>query len=54
MIRPTTVVFSKLNEGVGVVLGYAVVGEKGVHEGTKHAPLREPRVEDQLGRCIVA
>ena len=47
-------VIGKLNDGVGVVLGHAVMGEQGVHEGTKHAPLMGPRVEDQLGRCIVA
>jgi hypothetical protein len=33
------------------VLGHAVLGEKGVQEGTKHALLR---VEDQRGRCVVA
>ena len=32
-------VISKLNDCVGVVLGHAVVGEQGVQEGTKHAPL---------------
>ena len=46
-------VVSKLNDGVGVVLGHAVVGEQGVQKGTKHAPLRGPRVEDQGGRCVV-
>ena len=43
-----------LNDGVGVVLGHAVMGEQGVQEGTKHAPLRGPSVEDQRGRCVVA
>ena len=47
-------VASKLNDGVGVVLGHAVVGEQGVQEGTEHAPLRGPSVEDQRGRCVVA
>ncbi|KAK6290915.1 hypothetical protein J4Q44_G00386850, partial [Coregonus suidteri] len=46
-------VVSKLNDGVGVVLSHAVVGEQGVQEGTEHAPLRGPRVEDQRGRCVV-
>ena len=32
----------KLNDGVGVVLGHAVVGEQGVQEGIKHTPLRCP------------
>ena len=55
VIRPTTDVSPiKLNDGVEVVRGYAVVGEYGVQEGTKHAPLRGPRVEDQCGRCVVA
>ena len=30
------------------------MGEQGVQEGTKHAPLRGPRFEDQCGRCVVA
>ena len=29
-------------------------GEQGIQEGTKYAPLRDPRVEDQRGRCVVA
>ena len=37
-------VVSKLNDGVGVVHGHAVVGEEGLQEGTKHGPLRGPRV----------
>ena len=45
---------SKLNDGVGVMLGHAVMGEQGVQEETKHTPLRDPRVEDQRGRCVVA
>jgi hypothetical protein len=37
------------------VHGHADVGEQGVREGTKHAPIREPpHVEDQRGRCVVA
>ena len=40
-------VICKLNDGVGVMLGHAVVGEQGI-------PLRGPRVEDQCGRCVVA
>ena len=47
-------VVSKLNDGVGVVLGHAVMGEQGVQEGTKHTPLRGPSVEDQHGRPVVA
>ena len=43
-----------LNDGIGVVLGHAVVGEQGVQEGTKHAPLKGPRVVEQRGRCVVA
>ena len=35
-------VVSKLNDGVGVMLGHAVVGEEGVQEGTKHPPPRAP------------
>jgi hypothetical protein len=31
-------VVSKLDDGVGVVFGHAVVGEQGVQEGTKHTP----------------
>ena len=52
VIRPCCVV-GKLNDGVGVVLGHAVMGEQGIQEGTDHAPLRGPRVEDQRGRCVV-
>ena len=36
------------------MLRHAVVGEQGVQEGTKHAPLRGPCVENQRGRCVVA
>ena len=36
------------------MLGHAVVGEQEVQEGTKHTPLRVPRVEEQRGRCVVA
>jgi hypothetical protein len=32
-------VVSKLNDGVGIMCGHAVVGEQGVQEGTKHTPL---------------
>jgi hypothetical protein len=42
-------VVSKLNDGVGVVLGHTVVGEQGIQEGTKYTPLRRPNVEDQRG-----
>jgi hypothetical protein len=36
------------------VLGHAVMGEQGVQEGTKHAPLKGPGVEDQRGmRCFL-
>ena len=47
-------VVSKLNDGVGVVFGPAVVGEQGVQEGTKYTPLRGPSVGDQHGRRVVA
>ena len=46
-------VIGKLNDGVGVLPGSAVMREQGVQEGTEHAPLRGPRVEDQRGRCVV-
>jgi hypothetical protein len=36
------------------VLGHATMSEQGVQEGTDHAPLRGPGVEDQRGRCVVA
>ena len=36
------------------MLNHAVVGEQGEQQGTKHAPLRGPSVEDQRGRCVVA
>ena len=42
------------DDGVGVVLGHAVMGEQGVQEGTEPAPLRGPGVEDQRGRRVVA
>ena len=42
-----------LNDGVGVVPGRVVMSEQGVQEGTEHAPLRGPRVEDQRGACVV-
>ena len=44
-------IVSKLKDGVGVVLGQAVMG---VEEGTKYAPLRGPNVEDQRIRNVVA
>ena len=40
-------VIGKLNDGVGVVPGRAVLSEQGVQEGTDHTPLRGPCVEDQ-------
>ena len=43
----------KLNDGVGVVPGRAVMSEQGEQEGTEHAPLRGPCVEDQHGGCVV-
>jgi hypothetical protein len=45
-------VISKLNIGVG--RGHIVVGEQGVQEGTKHAPLSGHCIEGQHGRCVVA
>ena len=47
-------VVRKLNDGVGVVFGHAVVGEQGIQEGTMYTPLRGPSVKDQRGRRIVA
>ena len=44
-------VICKLNDGVGVVPGQAVMTEQGVQEGTEHAPLRGSSVDDQHGRC---
>ena len=42
-------VISKLNDGV-----WPHGGEQGVQVGTKHTPLRGPRVEDQSGGGVVA
>jgi hypothetical protein len=53
VIRPTTVVIGKLNDAVGVMAGRAVMSEQGVQEGTEHAPLKGPRVEDQHGGRVV-
>jgi hypothetical protein len=36
------------------MFGHAVMGEQGVQEGTEHAPLTGPCVEDQHGRSVVA
>ena len=47
-------VVSKLNDGVGVAFGHAVVGEQGIKKGTKYTPLRGPSVKDQRGRRVVA
>ena len=47
-------VASKLNDGVGVVFGHAVMDEQVVQEGTKYTPLRGPRVKEQRGRRVVA
>ena len=46
-------VVSKLNDGVRVTFGHAVVGEQGVQEGTKHTRLMGPSVEDQCSRRVV-
>ena len=55
MIRlTTTVVVSKLNDGVGVVFCHAVVGEQEIQEGTKYTHLWGPSVKDQRGRRVVA
>ena len=43
----------KLNDGIRVVPGHAVMSEQGVQEGTENAPLRDPCVEDQHGGCVV-
>jgi hypothetical protein len=53
VIKPTTVVISKLNDSVGGLHARVVMSEQGVQEGTEHAPLRGPRVEDQRGECLV-
>ena len=37
----------KLNDGVGVTPGRAVMSERGVQEGAEHAPQMGPCVEDQ-------
>jgi hypothetical protein len=34
------------------VPGHAVMREQGLQEGTEHAPLRCPCVEDQHGKCV--
>ena len=39
---------SELNDGVGVVLGHAVLGEQGVQEGTKHTHLKGKCFSDVL------
>jgi hypothetical protein len=46
-------VVGKLNNGVGVVPGHAVMREQGVQEGTEHSPLMGPRVEERRGRRVV-
>ena len=43
----------QLDDGVGAVPGHAVMSEQRLQEGTEHAPLRGPRVEDQRGGCVV-
>ena len=47
-------VVGKLNYVIGVVPGHAVIGEQGVQEGTKHAPLRGPRVEVSVADVLLA
>ena len=32
---------------------HPTVSQHGLQEGTEHAPLRGPRVEDQRGGCVV-
>ena len=46
-------VISKLNDGVGVVPGRAVMTEQGLQEGTVHASPKRPLVEDQRGGWVV-
>ena len=46
-------VIGKLDDSVGVVPGCAVLSEEGIQEGTEHAPLRGPCVEDQCGGYVV-
>ena len=35
-----------------ILRGHPVLGEHGVQEGTKHAPLRGPHVEGQRNGCV--
>ena len=46
-------VIGKLNDGVGVMPGRAVMSEQGLQEGTEHTPMRSPCVEDHRGGCVV-
>ena len=46
-------VIGKLNDGVGVVSGRAVMSEQGVQEGTEHAPLRGPCVGSKVSGIMV-
>jgi hypothetical protein len=47
-------VVGKLNDGVGVVRGHAVLDEQGVQVRIKQAALKGPGVEGQCGRGVVA
>ena len=46
-------VIGKVNIGVGVMPGRAVMSEQGVQEGTEQAPLRGSCVEDQCSGCVI-
>ena len=42
----------KFPVGQKYIYTHAVVGEQGVQEGTKHAPLWSSSVEGKRGRCV--
>ena len=45
-------VIGKLNDGVGVMPGRAVMSEQGVQEGTEYAPLRGPQSGTTNDSCL--
>jgi hypothetical protein len=46
-------VVSKLNDGVGVMPGHAVMSEQGVQEGTEHAPLNGPVMRNSVADVLL-
>ena len=46
-------VIGKLNDGVGVMLGCAVMGEQGVQEGPEYPPLRGPVVRTSVAYVLL-